>query len=84
MIHRISDALKVTEDDLESEGAFNGFVEIDSRLHVDPHLLKTVTTLELKDSYKHFKQYFDEVIHLLDASSFYGDRFEKWSLENII
>lgn len=84
MIHRISDAINVTEEDLEGEGAFNGFVEIDSRLHVDPHLLKTVTTLELKDSYKHFRQYFDEVIHLLDASSFYSDRFYRQAVQRLI
>lgn len=84
MIHRISDALKVTPEALEKAGIFNGFVEIDSRLHVDPHLLRFATTPELKYSYEHFTQYFEEVIHLLDASKRFGDIFYKKAIQKLI
>jgi hypothetical protein len=39
MPRRYSDAFGVLPEQLKMEGAFNGFVDIDAKFHIDPHLL---------------------------------------------
>jgi len=72
---RINEALGITEKILEKPGVFNGFVDLDSELYIDPNLLKAAKTPELARSYEKFLKYFDDVVRLLDASKAVGDRF---------
>jgi hypothetical protein len=72
---RVSAVLGVVAEDLEATGAFNGFVDIDSRLHVDPHLLSTSSVPELAGSRERFEDHFRKVLKLLGHSRAKGDQF---------
>lgn len=65
MAKRISKVLRVSEDTLNKVGIFDGFVDIDSRLYVDPRLLRDSSAPEMKNGYKRFKKYFRDVYTLL-------------------
>lgn len=75
MPKRVSAVLDVVAEDLEATGAFNGFVDIDSRLHVDPHLLSTSSVPELAGSRERFEDHFRKVLKLLGHSRAKGDQF---------
>lgn len=64
----ISTALGTTHAALVAAGAFDGFADVDSRLHIDPALLKTCSVPELVGAYATFQKYFADVVRLLDAS----------------
>lgn len=72
---RVSAVLGVVAADLNATGAFNGFVDIDSRLHVDPHLLTASTLPELTGSRQRFENHFRKVLKLLGHSKQQGDQF---------
>ena len=74
MARRYSDVFKVSHEALIQEGALDAFVDIDSPFHIDPYLLRTVSVPELAPSYQRFRQHFEEVLHLLDASQHPYDR----------
>lgn len=80
MARRISDVLGVTRKDLTNQGAFNGFVDIDAKFHVDPHLLEDTKIPEFTESYTKLKEYFSKIIHLLDSSQSKNDRFSYHAL----
>lgn len=68
MPKRISEVINTATRDLEREGAFDGFVDIDSRLYVDPALLEKSGAPELSGAYSHFEDYFRDVLRLLLAA----------------
>jgi len=61
MPKRISDLFQVDPTKLKDNNVFNGFVDIDSKLYVDPRLLEKTSAPELVDSYEKFTDYFDDV-----------------------
>jgi len=65
---QINEVLGVSEGELAEVGVFNGFVDIDSRLYVDPRLLRSSEAPELKGSYNHFTKYYDDIFTLLRSS----------------
>lgn len=65
MARRVSEVLCVSEESLDDAGIFNGFVDVDSRLYVDPRLLRTSEAPELKKSYDRFRKYFRDIFTLL-------------------
>jgi len=81
MPRKISILLKVSSDDLSDKGVFDGFIDIDSRLHVDPSLLVISKIPEFQNSHRSFEKYFDKVLKLITHSQNRGDRFwnEAWS-----
>jgi len=68
MARRYSDVFGASHEALMAEGALDAFVDIDSPFHVDPYLLRETTVPELAPSYGRFRQHFEEVLRLLDAS----------------
>lgn len=77
MPKRVSAVLGVAATDLNATGAFNGFVDIDSRLHVDPHLLTDSAVPDLAGSRQRFENHFRKVLKLLGHSKQKGDQFWK-------
>jgi hypothetical protein len=73
----VSTILGVSDAALEGTGAFNGFVDVDSLMHVDPHLLTVSSAPELRDARRTFDAYFRDVAKLLAASKREDDYF--WS-----
>ena len=72
-IRKFSDVLEVTEEALWEEGAFNAFVDIDARFHIDPHLLQKTKIPEFANSYERITAYFENVLRLLRGSKKPGD-----------
>lgn len=67
MPSKISDVFGISESTLKNEGVFNKFIDIDSKLYVDPHLLKSVSIEDFQGSYSRFQKHFEKVLHLLKA-----------------
>jgi hypothetical protein len=64
----ISRALGVGHDELQQTGAYDGFIDVDSRLYVDPHLLAAAPEAELGTARQQFERHFGEVIRILRQS----------------
>lgn len=74
MPRKISTLLNTSGKDLDKKGAFDGFIDIDSRLHVDPSLLVVCKIKEFKNSHKTFEKYFSDVLALVSGSKKEGDK----------
>jgi hypothetical protein len=80
MPERISSALKVSHEALEAAGVFDRFVDIDSQLHVDPHLLDASSSPEIVASATTLEQFWRDTIRILTNIFEYGDRFWREAL----
>jgi hypothetical protein len=65
---RLSTFLKVKPALLKRQGVFDALIGIDSRLFVDPILLKNLRIPELRDSSRRLENYFRDVVFLLAKS----------------
>ena len=74
MPKRISSLIGTTTKALESKGVFDGFIDIDSRLHIDPSLLRNTRIKEFKNAQDDFENYFQEVLTLIKYSKKEGDK----------
>lgn len=79
----ISDALGVTEPKFNATGAFNSYIGIDSRLHIDPALLRGTRIPEFRQASKQFDVYFEGVFALSAAASV-GGALERQAIEKLI
>lgn len=68
MPRRIHQVFGVSKQDLEKEGVFNGFVDIDANFYVDPSLLESASISEFKNSVKRFREHFQKVITILNQA----------------
>jgi hypothetical protein len=84
MPRRINEIFGVAEEDLTREGVFNGFIDIDSKFYVDPHLLGNTKVPELENSYLSFKTHFTKIVHLLEATKHSGDSFFRAAHKKLI
>jgi hypothetical protein len=75
MPKKISEIFGVTEEALKKEGVFNGFIDLDSKFYVDPHLLEVTTIPELKNSYQRFTTHFRNIVYLLEKTKNHQDIF---------
>ena len=75
MARRFSSLFGLTTEQFEAAGAFDGFVEVDSRLYVDPHLLEASAVSELKGARTTFEAHFEKVLKLLRQSKRPDDIF---------
>lgn len=83
MPRRLSDALGVASRDLDQLGVFDAFVDIDSRFHIDPHLLEASDAAELAESHRRFLAHFENVLRLVKASRSRGDRFHREAVDRL-
>lgn len=81
MPDRICDALGVQHDVLDAAGVFDRFVDLDSRLHVDPHLLSHSSAPELVAAAATLDRYWEETIAVLRGIFEHGDRFWREALK---
>lgn len=75
MPRKISNLLNVSSKGLGEKGVFDGFIDIDNRLHIDPSLLIISKIPEFKNSRKTFEKYFNDVLKLVSHSQTQNDRF---------
>jgi hypothetical protein len=83
MPQRLSTILKILAKDLDKKGVFNAFVDIDSKLYVDPSLLEKAKTKELKNSHSSFLTYFGEVLKIIDNSKNENDIFWRKAFQRL-
>lgn len=76
MPRKISTLLNVSSENLDEIGVFDGFIDIDSRLHIDPSLLVICKIPEFENSYEDFQNYFKDILYLLVASK--NDKDAMW------
>jgi hypothetical protein len=80
---RISEALGVSPTKLWNQGVFDSYLGIDSRLHIDPALLRSTTCPEFKKSIDRFSAYFDGVL-LMISSAQRGGAIERQAIQKLI
>ncbi|HEX4956152.1 MAG TPA: hypothetical protein VF017_22415 [Thermoanaerobaculia bacterium] len=68
MARRIHTVLGISAGELAAFGVYNGFVDIDSKLYVDPHLLRRAQTPELQGAHEEYCSHFEGVLALLKES----------------
>lgn len=73
MAKKISSLLGVTTSQLEKCGAFDGFIDVDSKLHVDPSLIEHTEVPEFSTARKTYNDYFTKVFALIKQSK-HGDK----------
>lgn len=71
----LSMLLDIDPSDLTDRDAFDPILDLDTRLFIDPHLLKHTEVPELKGSYTKLQQHFRAIGKLLAASDTDGDAF---------
>lgn len=80
MATKFSDVLGITSEKLYAEGAFDAFVYIDSRLYVDPHLLRSVSCPELINTSSRYTKYFEDIIRILSQAKSHKDRMYRQAI----
>ncbi len=83
MPQRLSTILDVSGKLLDRKGVFNAFVDIDSQLYIDPSLLNKPKIKEFRNSYSKFKDYFSQVLTLIDHSQNQNDRFSQEAFKRL-
>lgn len=65
---RVSDYLNISHDVFEENGVYDGYLNVDSELYINPKLLKNTTVVELKNSYNKVISHYMTIIDLLKKS----------------
>jgi hypothetical protein len=81
MPERISSALGISHASLDAAGVYDRFVDIDSQLHVDPHLLYASAAPEIAVAAKTLEKFWSDTILILQNIFEYGDRFWREALK---
>lgn len=81
MPQRLSKILNIDAEMLDQKGVFNAFVDVDSKLYVDPSLLTKAQIPEFKETRCKFDDHFNKVLSLIVASKKKGDIFWKEALK---
>ncbi len=69
-----SDHFKLDKTELKQLGIFNPILNFDTKLFIDPTLLKDSSHKIIKDAAQTFRQFFADVLDLLQASEFENDK----------
>jgi hypothetical protein len=80
---RLNEAINVSRELLDSKGVFNGLVDFDSRLHIDPALIGVSGVREFNEGKETVIKYFTNVLRLIKASQKEGDVFWNTALKLI-
>ncbi len=65
---RLSEIFGIRQDKWDATGAFDAFVGVDARLHIDPHLLSSSGAPEFRNARPAFDTYFSGVVKVLQHS----------------
>jgi hypothetical protein len=71
----LSKIIGIDPTELTDRGAFDPVLDLDTRLFLDPHLLKYCDIPEFSNSYKLLQDHFIKIGKLLKVSEAYGDVF---------
>lgn len=79
----ISSYFGANPETLKSLGVFDAVIGIDTRLFLDPHLLKKTKVPEFKNSRRKIEKYYSDIIRLLLASKINGDVAWRQALQRL-
>lgn len=74
MSQSFADYYGIDEPTFEATGALDPILDVDTRLFIDPALLRTTTVAELQDSYAEVTGYFADVVKLIKRIEKPSDR----------
>lgn len=80
----ITDYLKIDKDKFDELGAFDSFLEINSKLFVSPMLLKRTSNEFFIGSYEEIRNQFTVILKLLKISKSKGDRYWKQAVKMLV
>jgi hypothetical protein len=83
VVRQYSAALGSSVQAFKDKGIFNGFIEIDSKLYIDPHLLEKSSARELRQAGKGFRKYFADTIKILKKASDHKSVFWRQALSRL-
>jgi hypothetical protein len=66
MPKRLSTLFNITPQSLADKGVFNSFIDIDSKLYVDPSLLEFSKIPEMNGAFAKFKDHFENILLLIN------------------
>lgn len=71
----ISDHFGISHADFDATGALDAILDVDSKLFIDPFLLKATKAPELQGTYEYIHEWFDNILRLVARSKARGDVF---------
>lgn len=80
----ITDYLKIDKDKFDEFGAFDSFLDINSKLFVSPMLLKRTSNDFFVGSYEEIRNKFAIILKLLKISKSKGDRYWKQAVKILV
>lgn len=80
----ITDYLKIDKDKFDELGAFDCFLDINSKLFVSPMLLKRTSNEFFIGSYEEIRNQFTVILKLLKISKSKGDRYWKQAVKMLV
>lgn len=83
MPRKISTLLNVSSKALAKKGVFDSFIDVDSRLHIDPSLLRSCKIPEFKTAHKQFEEHFNNVLALISNSKNKHDKLWNEALRRL-
>jgi len=78
-----SDYYGINKKELEKQGIFNSIIGLDTKLFLDPHLLKNTKIPEFRQSRSRIKKYYEDIIKLLLVHRQRGDRAWREALKRL-
>lgn len=75
MPQSLSKILEIDSSELTNRGAFDPILDLDTRLFIDPHLLRYTSVPEFSHSYEKLHEHFRKIAKLILASEQIGDPF---------
>jgi hypothetical protein len=83
MPSRLSEVFGISAERFAQTGAFDAFVGVDARLHVDAHLLAASAIPEMRGAREHFDAHFAGVLKLLAAAKSTHDPFFRQAVRRL-
>jgi hypothetical protein len=84
MVRQYSTAFGSLANDFKKAGIFDGFIEVDTKLYIDPHLLESSSAPEIIKGAQDFHDYFNGLIKILSKVSSTGDVFWRQANRRLI
>ncbi|CAG9164197.1 hypothetical protein [Cupriavidus pampae] len=75
MVLSFADYFGISIENFDATGAFDPVLSVDTRLFIDPSLLRKTTTPELAQSYERVSTHFGDVLRVIAAVQKFGDVF---------
>ena len=80
---KLSKALKISRLNLKEKGVYDSMIDFDSKLHIDPALLKNCKIPEFSSASLKVVEYFKDTISIISLSKYKNDTFWKTAKQRL-